>query len=109
MNHRYFNIPLVSAIALLSLSACQAERQPPADPPATQAAAPDSAAMGDDGGHDAAEMHDAMSEQDRKMGADGRMTHGDMPMGKSDPNAGNMQPAPSPTPSGSSMPMNDDM
>lgn len=105
-------LPTVSALALLGLAACQAEEEPTADPAAVQAAAtPAPAATGDDGGHEAAEMHDAMSDGDRRMGPDGQMNgmpHDNMPMGSdAGSSAGNMQGAPSPSPS-NSMSMGDD-
>lgn len=103
--------PTVSALAALSLSACQAEEETTPDPAASQSvAAPTATGASDDAGHEAADMHDAMSDDDRRMGADGQMDqmpHDNMPMGPGGANAGNPQAASSPSPS-SSMPMGED-
>ena len=109
--NRRMILPAVSALAALGLSACQADEETAPDPAATQAVAtPTATAAGDDGGHEAAQMHDAMSDDDHRMGADGqmdRMPHDNMPMGPGGANAGNPQAAPSPSPS-SSMSMGED-
>ena len=108
--NRLLVLPTISALAALGLSACQAEEETTPDPAATQAVATPTATAGsDDNGHEAAEMHDAMSDDDRRMGADGqmeRMPHDNMPMG---PGGANPQAAPSPPPSNSTSMGEDDM
>ena len=102
--NRLLVLPTISALAALGLSACQAEEETTPDPAATQAVATPTATAGsDDDGHEAAEMHDAMSDDDRRMGADGQMNgmpHDNMPMGSdAGSNAGDKQTAPNPPPS----------
>lgn len=110
---RLLVLPTISALAVLGLSACQAEEEATPDPAATQAVATPTATAGsDDDGHEAAEMHDAMSDDDRRMGADGQMNgmpHDNMPMGPGGANGSNPQAAPSPSPSNSMSMGEDDM
>lgn len=111
--NRRLVLPTVAALAAFTLTACQAEEETTPDPAAIQAAATPAPTASSDDGHEAAEMHDAMSDDDRRMGADGqmdRMPHDNMPMGRdAGSNAGNMQAAPSPSPSSSMSMSEDDM